>query len=184
MNEREALLLAILRQPEDRTARLVYADWLDDRHDLPAAQATAEFIRVACKGTKTNRGLPRQTYPWFRENWKRLVPSVLALSAPRSEPWPFPDGVPWLRAEGLRVDLSVILPGNITTRPGTGRQVISTRLYPCRLRLWFDGGLCCDWKMGSAWGKGQVGPALGADQPQLFLDARPETFRVAPPESA
>jgi uncharacterized protein (TIGR02996 family) len=42
MNDGEALLAAILANPDDDTPRLVYADWLDE-HD---ESARAEFIRV------------------------------------------------------------------------------------------------------------------------------------------
>jgi uncharacterized protein (TIGR02996 family) len=42
MSDRDALLAAILAQPDDDTPRLVYADWLDE-HDEPER---AEFIRI------------------------------------------------------------------------------------------------------------------------------------------
>jgi uncharacterized protein (TIGR02996 family) len=42
MSERDALLQAIIDNPEDDAPRLVFADWLDD-HDEPER---AEFIRV------------------------------------------------------------------------------------------------------------------------------------------
>ncbi len=41
--ERKALLRAIRKQPDDRTARLVYADWLDE-HDDPLAR----YVRAEC----------------------------------------------------------------------------------------------------------------------------------------
>jgi len=42
MSDRDALLVAILAEPDDDTPRLVYADWLDE-HDEPER---AEFIRI------------------------------------------------------------------------------------------------------------------------------------------
>ncbi|MBN9120056.1 MAG: TIGR02996 domain-containing protein [Planctomycetes bacterium] len=45
MNDRDALLRAILVQPDDDTARLVYADWLDEYGD-PDDRLRAEQIRV------------------------------------------------------------------------------------------------------------------------------------------
>lgn len=45
MTTEQALLRAILDQPDDDTARLVYADYLDDT-PTPKRQARAEFIRL------------------------------------------------------------------------------------------------------------------------------------------
>jgi|GEM_PF-2514677 len=46
MNEDEAFIRAIREQPDDETARLVYADWLDDRGDPrgPYLRAEAEWV--------------------------------------------------------------------------------------------------------------------------------------------
>jgi uncharacterized protein (TIGR02996 family) len=43
MNEDEAFIRAIVDRPGDDTARLVYADWLDDRDDPRGAYLRAEF---------------------------------------------------------------------------------------------------------------------------------------------
>lgn len=45
MTEQDAFINAICTNPDDDTARLVYADWLDE-HDQPER---AEFIRVGCE---------------------------------------------------------------------------------------------------------------------------------------
>lgn len=45
MNEEAAFLSAIRENPADDTARLVYADWLDEQGD-PEQTAKAEFIRI------------------------------------------------------------------------------------------------------------------------------------------
>jgi uncharacterized protein (TIGR02996 family) len=46
MNEDEPFLRALLANPDDRTTRLVYADWLDDRAD-PRAEYLRLGVRVA-----------------------------------------------------------------------------------------------------------------------------------------
>jgi uncharacterized protein (TIGR02996 family) len=43
---REALWQAILENPEDRTVRLIYADWLEEYSNNPEDLARAEFIRL------------------------------------------------------------------------------------------------------------------------------------------
>lgn len=53
MTDREALMKAILTDPADDTARLVYADWLQEHGE----DARAEFIRVQCR-------LARKQCPW------------------------------------------------------------------------------------------------------------------------
>lgn len=45
MTDGDALLAAILANPEEDTPRLVYADWLQENGD----EARAEFIRVQCE---------------------------------------------------------------------------------------------------------------------------------------
>lgn len=74
--DRRAFLAAIKAQPSCLTARLVYADWLDEfgAGDLDAA--TAEFIRAACRVRHTAR-MPPGAYEWLEHNWGRLLPSVL-----------------------------------------------------------------------------------------------------------
>lgn len=44
MSDRDALIAAILAQPDEDTPRLMFADWLDEHGDSPRA----EFIRVQC----------------------------------------------------------------------------------------------------------------------------------------
>ena len=172
MSDRDLLLLACLKQPDDLTARLVYADWLDDHPELPGAEATAEFIRLSCRKPRKGARVAPERDAWLAANWKRLIPSVVALSVPRSEPWPFSDDTPWSRVKGRDLYTSVILPGNIRYRdPVTSDGVVvGTRLYPCSLRLTFTSGLCSWWKMPSDWGRKQVEPALKADRPELFLE--------------
>lgn len=45
MHDRDALVRAIIENPEDDSPRLVYADWLDEH----GGAARAEFIRLQCE---------------------------------------------------------------------------------------------------------------------------------------
>jgi len=89
MSERDAFLAAIAAAPEDDTARLAFADWLDEQEDAPGQwRATAEFIRLSCKG---GRALPVPAGQWLspriakwraindasRGNWRRLCPELV-----------------------------------------------------------------------------------------------------------
>jgi uncharacterized protein (TIGR02996 family) len=96
VNERDALLAAIDAAPADDTVRLAYADWLDESGDRPADGPTAEFVRLSCDMTPAK---PRQTYAegkWLRNNWERLVPSLVAR------------GVHFVRREGRWVHAQAI----------------------------------------------------------------------------
>ncbi len=55
MSDEEALIRAILADPEDRTARLVYADWLDERGDRRGAHLRALCDGVAWGGDPADR---------------------------------------------------------------------------------------------------------------------------------
>ena len=58
MDDRRALMAAILANPDEDTPRLVLADWLDehgDKHD----QARAEFIRLQIEERPPRRGSQR-----------------------------------------------------------------------------------------------------------------------------
>jgi uncharacterized protein (TIGR02996 family) len=81
----EALLQAILAEPEDEAARLVYADWLDENGG-PAEQARAEFIRVQCELARLPEGDPRgkelrarEKALWTanRDPWQQDIPEEL-----------------------------------------------------------------------------------------------------------
>lgn len=78
MTDRTALLESIRLRPGDDTPRLVYADWLDEHSALDIDRATAEFIRTSCD-MRGNRQMPAAAYPWLKDNWRRLVPSLVAL---------------------------------------------------------------------------------------------------------
>lgn len=76
--DRSAFLAAIKAQPDCLTARLVFADWLDEFGTSDLDAATAEFIRVACRSRyRTSRQMPPAAYEWVERHWGRLLPSVL-----------------------------------------------------------------------------------------------------------
>lgn len=76
MNDRAGFLAKIRRQPLDYTARMVYADWLDEFGTTDFDRATSEFLRISCRVVKSEfAAMPKAAYPWLASNWKRLVPS-------------------------------------------------------------------------------------------------------------
>ncbi len=74
MTERDLLLDTILNNPDDDTARLVYADWLSEFGGVRGA-ARAEFIRVQCELVNTPRLLYLRGTPLTtKADTGRLVP--------------------------------------------------------------------------------------------------------------
>jgi len=90
----DALLAGIAERPEDSTAKLVYADWLDESGDSVAAKLTRDLCRVyagrrvkpypvpvetlrsVARGFATPRerideltSFEKRLLPWFRESW-------------------------------------------------------------------------------------------------------------------
>jgi uncharacterized protein (TIGR02996 family) len=63
--EQEALLAAIRANPDDRTARLVYADWLDEHGD-----ALAEYVRAECNVMAREAG---------SADWRDAMDRLLAI---------------------------------------------------------------------------------------------------------
>ena len=59
MSESDALLSAVLADPDDDVARLVYADWLEESA-RPVAKARARFVRLQIE---LARGTPEQHFP-------------------------------------------------------------------------------------------------------------------------
>ncbi|QJW98614.1 TIGR02996 domain-containing protein [Frigoriglobus tundricola] len=90
MSDRDALLAAIWAAPDDDLARHVYAEWLDEFGATDHDRATAEFVRLSCPmRARVATRMPTAAYKWLADppltaNWKRLVPSVLALRNPES----------------------------------------------------------------------------------------------------
>lgn len=59
MNDEDAFLRAIAEQPDDDTARLVFADWLDERDDA-SCDARAEFIRLQIRAARMSYDDPER----------------------------------------------------------------------------------------------------------------------------
>ncbi len=76
MDNEEGFLAAIRSEPTDSTARLVYADWLDERGDR-----RSEFLRATCQATSALRRLEelRSEFPADWINRVDLFPSALSL---------------------------------------------------------------------------------------------------------
>ncbi len=72
MNDGDALLAAIIANPDDDTPRLVYADWLDENGD----ETRAEFIRVQCAPESDEFAKDRaaELEEWNRGKWLRGLP--------------------------------------------------------------------------------------------------------------
>src|SRR5262245_46162790 len=67
MTERDALLAAVLAEPDDDGPRLVFADWLDD-HGEPER---AELIRLQID--RVRRSFPRDEFSTRWEREERLL---------------------------------------------------------------------------------------------------------------
>lgn len=80
MNDHDALFRHLCEHPDDDTARLVYADWLQESGDEPLA----EFIRVQCKLAQTPPNhaehfeltqLSREWEECYQNQWKERLPA-------------------------------------------------------------------------------------------------------------
>lgn len=97
MTEREALLAAIVREPEDDLPRLIYADWLEERGEA----AYAAFIRVQLRLVRGSGSLAERR-SWERqqrelllrheEEWVQPLREVLNLPAGVWGGWVFRRG--------------------------------------------------------------------------------------------
>ena len=89
MNEREALLRAVLEAPDDDAPRLVYADWLEEHGEAERA----EFIRVDCAlaavghPPKGCRDLDCPCYPLLLH--KRDLAATERSGVPNSRRWAY-----------------------------------------------------------------------------------------------
>lgn len=82
MNERLALLRAILASPDEDTPRLMFADWLNEYGTTDADAARSEFIRLGCTMKRGKRPITAKEGEWVVSNWRRILPSVPALTTP------------------------------------------------------------------------------------------------------
>jgi uncharacterized protein (TIGR02996 family) len=100
MPDGSTFLRAILENPDDDTARLVYADWLEE-HGGEADAVRAEFIRVECELWKTEAHTPR---------YRKLEKRETALLKAHKKEWaaPFKGQALFLRFyRGFIEDLTV-----------------------------------------------------------------------------
>lgn len=166
MSERAALLSAIETDPACDTARLAFADWLDEQPEPTGLDlATASFIRISCESSE--RGKFRQSKAegkWLAANWGRLVPSV-ALSG-RYKP----------RRTGRWVSLAAIapMPAPIPPPPQAGALVF--------VRMEFWRGFVRRVLFDSAFELELLLPTLVADQPLVEPDVTyPIVASTGPP---
>lgn len=83
MNQRLALLSAILAAPDDDLPRLVLADWLEENGTTDADAARVEFICLGCKSKAKSRITPAET-KWLDANWRRLLGTTVAATHPKT----------------------------------------------------------------------------------------------------
>jgi uncharacterized protein (TIGR02996 family) len=73
--ERDALMAAIIADPDDDTPRLVYADWLQENGD----EARAEFIRLQCPPRGGYDGREWDLWAQFGRRWVAELPVIRGL---------------------------------------------------------------------------------------------------------
>lgn len=83
MNQRLALLSAILANPDDDLPRLVFADWLEENGTTDADEARVEFIRLGCK-SKAKLKISAAETKWLDAHWQRLLGTTLAATHPKT----------------------------------------------------------------------------------------------------
>jgi uncharacterized protein (TIGR02996 family) len=126
VKQNEALLRAIIQQPEEDTPRLAYADWLDENGDADRA----EFIRVQCEVTSLPTSDPRRPDLLTRER-ELLDRHSWAWAeglAPRVSEWQFRRGF----VERVETSLE------------TDRDTIAALLQKAPIRHLRDTGQFCD----------------------------------------
>lgn len=163
MSDRAHLLAAIAAHYHEDTPRLEYADWLQEHGETDLDRATEEFIRVSCD-MHNSPYMPKDAYQWIEDNWRRLVPSVIALTAPIGGA----TGIYAWHREGrtIYVRLNLTYP---LSRAKSGRR-------ECPMRPDFHRGLLRKVLMWSSFAAGKTGEAFFADQPSALLDCAGTVF--------
>jgi uncharacterized protein (TIGR02996 family) len=81
----EAFFQAIMADPHDETARLIYADWLQEQDD-PGKVARGQFIRIQCQlhhlpaddpQAEALRAQEAKLWKKYRSAWLKDVPTIL-----------------------------------------------------------------------------------------------------------
>lgn len=122
-DERAALMRGILESPEDDTARLVFADWLDDNATTDQDRARAEWIRISCAPRKKSTGPQRRIAgerAWLGKNAFRLWPNLFALKA---HWWPTATHKTLLTGR-IVLSLALAVPRDV----GSGERIVYTRV--------------------------------------------------------
>lgn len=99
MDDRRALMAAIIANPEEDTPRLVLADWLQE-HGKKHDQARAEFIRLQVQAEKLPKGAER----------KKLDQSAIKLEKKYGAAWL----APLTAIGGIRPVFHVFRPMSLT----------------------------------------------------------------------
>ncbi len=143
MNDRRALLRAILTNPADNSLRLAFADWLEEHGTGDADAARVEFVRLWYRLRPTLRSTTRTIAKWLGANWPRLWPSVVAQAT---------DGQTHFRAQGRSLAGRLVWEAN-------AQQRIS------RVKVYFDRGFaeCVQYDRGA--GYERFAAAFAADEP-------------------
>jgi uncharacterized protein (TIGR02996 family) len=130
MGERESLLAAILRNPEDDLPRLIYADWLEERGE----EAYATFIRVQIhlargQGSAAERRnwerLQRELLQQYEEEWVQPLRAILNLPAGEWGGWVFRRGF----AEYFHLPAAILLRHGAALAAQTPLRAIY--VHPC-----------------------------------------------------
>src|SRR4051812_20106070 len=84
MTSEDSLLFAVLADPEDEQARLVYADWLEERGDADRT----EFLRLLTETVRRFSGRPDILYlnPRLHHLWRFSVPKGWAYLVSQCPP--------------------------------------------------------------------------------------------------
>lgn len=80
MDDRHALLRAIVANPAENSLRLAYADWLEEHGTSEADAARVEFVRLWFKMKPGLRSTTRAIAAWLNDHWRRLWPSAAGLA--------------------------------------------------------------------------------------------------------
>lgn len=167
MNDRTALLTAIHANPDDDLHRLVFADWLEENRSSDFDDALAESIRLACTGKARKKSAVRWT-KWLHDNWRRLVPTLLARHHATDK---FPEA-PFTRRVGSEVVGSIIWK-NPDFIPGQSRGLRETTMG--QFVLLFHSGLLAKCVIYHPCGLAVLADAVRADHPHCeLLGDRPE----------
>ncbi len=146
------MMQAIVDEPNNDLYRQIFADWLEENGKSDLDRATVEFIRVSCTGRDkpSSCAMVRAAYKWISDNWRRLIPTVLANNFGN-------DRLGYRR--GRLIHLSLRL-----DRKNASPQF---RNYSCI--LWYWKGFVLSYQAYASFSNNLLENTLRADQPIMFL---------------